>query len=242
MTLSCRGLRVAYGSVVALRDIDVEVADGKLTTVIGPNGAGKSTLLRTVSGLVHPAAGEILLDGTDVSRDAPERILARGVALVPEGRHVFPHLSVADNLRLGAFARRRDRGAVEERMDDAYERFPVLGRYAARAAGTLSGGEQQMLAIARAMMSRPRVLCLDEPSLGLAPKLVRGVLDMLRALCDEGTTVLLVEQFAYLALQAADTAYLLSNGAILRSGTGAELLADGEVRTSYLGIRERRAG
>jgi len=155
---------------------------------------------------------------------------------------VFPHLSVADNLRLGAFARRRDRALVDERMAGAFERFPVLGRYAGRPAGTLSGGEQQMLAIARAMMSAPRILCLDEPSLGLAPKLVRSVLEMLRELCDEGTTVLLVEQFAYLALQAADGAYLLSNGSILRRGTGAELLADSDVRASYLGIRERRAG
>jgi branched-chain amino acid transport system ATP-binding protein len=242
VSLRCRGLRVSYGSVVALRDVDVDVADGKLTTVIGPNGAGKTTLLRTVCGLVHPAAGEIVLDDEDVSRSSPERMLRRGVALVPEGRHVFPHLSVADNLRLGAFVQRRHHDVVDERMDEAFERFDVLGRYAGRAAGTLSGGEQQMLAIARAMMSRPRLLCLDEPSLGLAPKLVRGVLDMLRELCADGTTVLLVEQFAYLALQAADAAYLLSNGSIIRSGTGADLLADEEVRTSYLGIRERRAG
>ena len=242
MSLAARALRVSYGSVVALRDVDVDVPDGKLTTVIGPNGAGKTTLLKTVCGLEHPAAGRVDLDGDDVSRETPERMLARGVALVPEGRHVFPHLSVADNLRLGAFARRRDRALVDERMAGAFERFPVLGRYAARPAGTLSGGEQQMLAIARAMMSAPRTLCLDEPSLGLAPKLVRAVLEMLRELSDEGTTVLLVEQFAYLALQAADRAYLLSNGAILRHGTGAELLADEEVRSSYLGIRERRAG
>jgi len=242
VSLRCRGLRVSYGSVVALHDIDVDVPEGKLTTVIGPNGAGKTTLLRTVCGLVHPAAGEVVLDDMDVSRDTPERMLVRGVALVPEGRHVFPHLSVADNLRLGAFPQRRRHEVVDQRMDEAFARFPVLRRYADRAAGTLSGGEQQMLAIARAMMSAPRVLCLDEPSLGLAPKLVRSVLDMLRALCDEGTTVLLVEQFAYLALQAADYAYLLSSGAIARSGTGADLLADEEVRSSYLGIRERRAG
>lgn len=240
--LSCRKLDVTYGAVVALKSVDIEVPTGALTTVIGPNGAGKSTLLRAVAGLVRPTGGSILLDGEPITSATPETMLARGVALVPEGRHVFPHLSVRDNLVLGAFRDRRNSRTVADRLAFVFDRFPVLERYAMRAGGTLSGGEQQMLAISRAIMSSPRMLCLDEPSLGLAPKLVREVLAMLRTFADEGMTILLVEQFAYLALQAADRAYLLSNGDVVRAGTGAELMADDLVRTSYLGVSARRAG
>jgi branched-chain amino acid transport system ATP-binding protein len=240
--LECRSLHVNYGPVAALKGVDVEIPSGQLTVVIGPNGAGKTTLLRTISGLERPASGEVILDGQPMRGATPESMLARGVALVPEGRHVFPHLTVEDNMRLGAFADRGSRDLVRTRMHDAYAWFPVLEEYAERLAGTLSGGEQQMLAIARALMSGPSVLCLDEPSLGLAPKLVKRMLEMLTEMREAGATILLVEQFAFLALQAADHAYLLENGAVIRSGTGAELLADDLVRTSYLGTGAKRAG
>jgi ABC-type branched-subunit amino acid transport system ATPase component len=240
--VACRSLEVAYGRVTALKGIDVDVPAGQLTAVIGPNGAGKTTLLRTICGLERPVGGELLLNGEPVGSTSPEEMLSRGVSLVPEGRHVFPHLSVRDNLVLGAFAIRRSRATVNARMELTFEWFPVLRDYLERPAGTLSGGEQQMLAVARALMSQPSVLCLDEPSLGLAPKLVKHMLAMLGAMRDRGATILLVEQFAFLALQSADRAYLLENGAVVRSGTGADLLADDLVRESYLGIRVREAG
>ena len=234
--VSCRSLEVSYGHVVALKGVDIEVPARQLTTVIGPNGAGKTTLLKTICGLEHPSGGQLFIDGEPVGRTSPEEMLARGVALVPEGRHVFPHLSVRDNLELGAFVDRKDKATVKRRMEQAYGWFPLLEPYENRVAGTLSGGEQQMLAIARALMSDPWLLCLDEPSLGLAPKVVKQVLQMLRSMCDRGTTVLLVEQFAYLALQEADHAYLLENGSIGRSGSGVRLLSDEYVRASYLGV------
>jgi len=240
--VSTRGLEVVYGRVAALKGIDLDVGSGRITAVIGPNGAGKTTLLRTICGLERPAAGEVLIDDQRVESASPEAMLERGVALVPEGRHVFPHLTVRDNLRLGAFGQRRSRSIVSERIEYTFEWFPVLAEYMDRPAGTLSGGEQQMLAVARALMSQPRILCLDEPSLGLAPKLVKHMLGMLGQMRDRGATILLVEQFAYLALQAADDAYLLENGSIVRSGRSADLLADELVRESYLGMRVRRAG
>jgi branched-chain amino acid transport system ATP-binding protein len=240
--VDCRSLEVSYGNVVALKGVDIEVPARQLTAVIGPNGAGKTTLLRTICGLEHPSGGELVIGGEAIGRTSPEDMLSRGVALVPEGRHVFPHLSVRDNLELGAFLSRRDKDTVKRRMEQAYGWFPLLEPYENRVAGTLSGGEQQMLAIARALMSEPWLLCLDEPSLGLAPKVVKQVLSMLRSMCDRGTTVLLVEQFAYLALQAADHAYLLENGSIGRSGTGTELLGDEYVRSSYLGVGASRVG
>ena len=242
LAVRCRGLEVAYGRVTALKGIDVDVPAGKLTTVIGPNGAGKTTLLRTLCGLERPVAGTISIGNETIGTTTPEEMLRRGVALVPEGRHVFPHLTVVDNLRLGAFAQRRSRDVVQRRLDDVFEWFPELRAYLDRPAGTLSGGEQQMLAIGRALMSAPRILCLDEPSLGLAPKLVRRALEMLGRMRDSGVTILLVEQFAYLALQAADHAYLLENGTIVRAGSGADLARDDLVRTSYLGIKVQRAG
>ena len=235
--LRCTGLEVRYGEIVALRGVDVDVHTGKLTVVIGPNGAGKTTLLRTVCGLERPSSGTITLDGQTVEHATPERMLERGVALVPEGRHVFPHLSVRDNLVLGGFRLRKKRDEVEAAMRDVFEVFGVLDEYQERPAATLSGGEQQMLAIGRALMSRPSLLCLDEPSLGLAPIVVRDLLSLLRRLADAGVTVLLVEQFAFLALRSADEGYLLENGSIIRSGAAEELLADELVRSSYLGIK-----
>ncbi len=239
MKLSCSGLEVRYGPVIALRGVDIDVPEGELTVVIGPNGAGKTTFLRTVAGLETHAQGSLVLDGAHVEHASPESMLKRGVALVPEGRHVFPHLSVHDNLILGGFRFRRSRKEMDSALKDVYEWFPTLERFTDRIAGTLSGGEQQMLAIGRALMSRPTLLCLDEPSLGLAPIVVQKLLALLRRLCDEGVTVLLVEQFAYLALQAADHAYLLENGTIARSGTARQLLADKHVKTSYLGVQAK---
>jgi len=236
-SVACSQLEVKYGNVTALRGVDIEARAACLTTVIGPNGAGKTTLLRTICGLEIPSAGRVTINGSVVDKPTPERMLERGVALVPEGRHVFPHLSVRDNLLLGAFRWRRQNKVVDDAMADVYRWFPKLEGYAARPGATLSGGEQQMLAIGRALMSRPSVLCLDEPSLGLAPIVVRELLELLQRLCHDGVTVILVEQFAYLALQAADNAYLLENGSIVRSGLAASLLADDHVKSSYLGVR-----
>ena len=240
--IEIEGLSAGYGDVRVLWDVSLSVETGEIACIVGSNGAGKTTLLRTICGLERPRAGEVLVDGERIDRASPESMLERGIALVPEGRHVFPHLTVADNLRLGAFAVRRSRDVVAERMERAFEWFPVLRDYTDRLGGTLSGGEQQMLAIARALMSDPSVLCLDEPSLGLAPKVVQRMLEMLGEMRDHGVTILLVEQFAYLALRAADHGYLLENGLVVRSGTGAELLADDLVRDSYLGAKVRRAG
>ena len=237
--LACKGLQVAYGPVTALRGVDVEVGEGELTVVIGPNGAGKTTLLRTICGLATPAGGEITLDGSIVGRTTPEKMLRRGVAMVPEGRHVFPHLSVEDNLVLGAFRLRKDTAQVRRLMDSVLAWFPVLGDRRGQMAGTLSGGEQQMLAIGRALMSRPRLLCLDEPSLGLAPRVVKEMFVLLRQLREAGMTILLVEQFAFMALRAGDRGYLLENGVVVRGGSAADLLEDPFVRESYLGIRGR---
>jgi len=235
--MACRDLEVRYGAVVALRGVDLQIAEGGLTAVIGPNGAGKTTLLRTICGLERPSRGEVVLDGQPVGHSTPERMLGHGVVLVPEGRHVFPQLTVADNLRLGAFKLRRDRATVADRTARVYGRFPILAERRDQAAGTLSGGEQQMLAIGRALMSGPRILCLDEPSLGLAPKIVRNLFDLLTGLTDEGVTILLVEQFARLALAAATNAYLLESGHVTREGTGAAMAADVYVQESYLGGR-----
>jgi len=240
-TVACSKLEVRYGQVTALRGVDIEARAACLTTIIGPNGAGKTTLLRTICGLEIPTAGHVTINGSETDKPTPEKMLERGVALVPEGRHVFPHLSVRDNLVLGAFCWRRQRKVVDELLADVYRWFPKLEGYAGRPGGTLSGGEQQMLAIGRALMSRPNVLCLDEPSLGLAPIIVRELLALLRRMCDDGVTVILVEQFAYLALQAADDAYLLENGSIVRSGPARDLLADDHVKSSYLGLRPATA-
>jgi branched-chain amino acid transport system ATP-binding protein len=233
--LELRGIDVAYGSVMALRGVDLQVPARSLTTVIGPNGAGKTTLLRTIAGVLKPRAGEVVLDGELLGRRSPEMMLERGVAMVPEGRHVFPHLSVADNLLLGAFRFRRDAGRIRSRIDSVYEWFPVLRERRGQLAGTLSGGEQQMLAIGRALMSDPVLLLLDEPSLGLAPRVVRSMLELLRGLTADGVTVLLVEQFAYLALQAADHGCLLEGGVVVKAARAKDLLADPRVRRAYVG-------
>jgi branched-chain amino acid transport system ATP-binding protein len=235
--LEVRGLAAGYGRLEVLRDVSVSVGAGELVALIGANGAGKTTLLRAVSGLVRPTAGVVELDGRDVTRHPAERIAAAGLAHVPENRLVFPTLSVADNLALGGWTRRRtgraERVAQRER---ALELFPRLRNRLGQAAGTLSGGEQQMLAIARGLMARPRVVVLDEPSVGLAPRVIQEIFATLARLRDDdGLSILLVEQNARAALKVADRGYVMDRGAVTMSGAPAELLADERVHRAYLG-------
>ncbi len=230
------GLTVAYGAVVAIRDVSLEVDRGEIVAALGPNGAGKTTLLRTLAGALKPQHGSVTFDGEALTGLVPEAVVRRGVALVPEGRHVFANLTVQENLTIGGIAR-TDR--EELRADTArwLDRFPILGERAGQLAGTLSGGEQQQLAIARALMSRPRMLLLDEPSLGLAPIFVDRIFELIDELRAEGVTVLLVEQNVHRALEIADRAYVLSVGTVVASGPTAELV-EGELERSYLGISQ----
>jgi branched-chain amino acid transport system ATP-binding protein len=232
--LEVEELQVAYGPVRAVNGISFHVRPGELVALIGPNGAGKSSTLRAIARLVPSAGGDIRLYGTSISQAAAHTLPGRGLVLVPEGRRVFGELSVVDNLRLGAHTRgRRD---AAEQLDRSFALFPILRERARQAAGTLSGGEQQMLAIARAMMSSPRILLLDEPSLGLAPVVVRQVFDLLRELHARGVSILLVEQNARMALEVADRAYVLQTGRLVASGPGAVLAADEAIRHHYLGV------
>ena len=236
--LEVRGLSARYGAVAALRDVSLDVRAGELVALIGANGAGKSTLLRTIAGLMPPTAGRVALEGRDVTGQPPEAILRAGIALVPERRRVFADLTVLDNLELGGYALPRGgdfRRRLDAGVDEAYRLFPVLHRRRAQLAGTLSGGEQQMLAIGRALMSRPRLLLCDEPSLGLAPLIVQEIMRLLAALREAGTTILLVEQNARMALRAADRAYVLETGSVVLAGSGAELLDNDELKAAYLG-------
>jgi branched-chain amino acid transport system ATP-binding protein len=236
--LEVSGLSARYGPVHALRDVSLEVRAGELVALIGANGAGKSTLLRAIAGLLEPSAGRVTLDGQDVTGRAPETILRAGAALVPERRRIFGDLTVRDNLELGGYALPRGREfrrALEARLDTAYTLFPVLRQRSGQLAGTLSGGEQQMLAIGRALMSRPRLLLCDEPSLGLAPLVVQEIMKLLARLRETGTTILLVEQNARLALRFADRAYVLEVGRVALSGASADLLANDQLKAAYLG-------
>ncbi len=234
--LEARSLDAGYGHVAVLRDVSLSVAPGELVTVVGANGAGKSTLLKVLAGLVPARRGSVSLEGTDVTRQAAERRVAAGVALVPEGRRLFGPLTVAENLELGGYSRRREPGAAAaRRRDEVFALFPVLAERTGQPAATLSGGEQQMLAIGRALMSGPRMLLLDEPSLGLAPLVVREIFRALDALRASGVTVLLVEQDARLALKHADRGYVMRTGRIVLEGAAADLLEDDDVRLIYLG-------
>ena len=236
--LEVTGLSARYGAVAALRDVSLEVRAGELVALIGANGAGKTTLLRAIAGLVAPAAGRVTLDGRDVTGQAPEAMIRAGVALVPERRRVFAPLTVLDNLELGGYAlpRGRDfRSRLEAGVEEAYRLFPVLRRRRDQLAGTLSGGEQQMLAIGRALMTRPRLLLCDEPSLGLAPLVVAEIMRLLSTLREAGTTILLVEQNARMALRSADRAYVLEVGSVVLSGAAADLLEDDQLKAAYLG-------
>jgi branched-chain amino acid transport system ATP-binding protein len=232
--LDVRDLTVAYGAIQAVRGISFSVGQGQIVSLIGSNGAGKTTTLRTISGLLRPVSGEVLLDGEPIHRLPAHEILARGVAHSPEGRRLFARMTVEENLRLGAYTRRDESGVVAD-LERVYSMFPVLGERRRNKAGLFSGGEQQMLAIGRALMSRPKLLMLDEPSMGLSPIMTQRILDTVRELRDEGTTVLLVEQNALAALALSDHAYVIDLGRTTLSGTGSELLADPRVQEAYLG-------
>jgi branched-chain amino acid transport system ATP-binding protein len=231
--LALTGVHAHYGAIEALRGVELEVARGEIVALIGANGAGKSTLLMTICGNPRPSAGRILFDGADIAGLPTFEIVRRGIAQVPEGRRIFPRMTVLENLQMGAVA--ADATTVAAELERAFELFPVLAERRAQRGGTLSGGEQQMLAIARALMARPRLLLLDEPSLGLAPMIVKQIFQVIGAINRErGTTVLLVEQNAYHALRLAHRGYVMAQGRIVISGTGAQLLADPDVRAAYL--------
>lgn len=232
--LEADDLHVAYGPIAALSGVSVRVARGELVTVIGANGAGKSTLLRTLAGLIRPVAGKIRFDGKETAGLPTSAMVKRGLAMVPEGRHVFPDMTVSENLDLGAYYQ-RDAGAIRDDRARVLALFPILQEKLRVNAGRLSGGQQQMLAIGRALMSRPCLLLLDEPSLGLAPVIVQQLGTILRDLNRAGTTILLVEQNARMALRLADRGYILANGRIAGTGTGQELLMDPAVQRTYLG-------
>jgi branched-chain amino acid transport system ATP-binding protein len=231
--LEVRGLTSHYGRIQALAGIDLKVADGELVALVGANGAGKSTLLRAISG-VQPCSGKIIYNGSDIGAVSPERRVALGIVQVPEGRQVFGPLSVEDNLRLGAYTRTRAESDAE--LERVYAMFPTLKERRRQAAGVLSGGQQQMLAMGRGLMSKPRLLLLDEPSMGLAPRLVEEIFAKVRALKQAKTTIFLVDQNARAALAVADRGYVLETGRVVLAGTGAALLADGQVREAYLGM------
>ena len=235
--LKIKDLHVSYGGIKALRGVDLEVPDGKIVTLIGANGAGKSTTLRTISGLVKAESGSITYDGKELLGLSINKILEQGIAQSPEGRRVFPNLTVLENLKIGAYLR-KDRDGIEKDVRWIYELFPRLEERHWQPAGTLSGGEQQMLAVGRALMSRPKLLMMDEPSLGLAPLVVQGIFDIISTINQQGVTVLLIEQNANMALKIADYAYVLETGCITKSGTGAALLADESIKEAYLGKRK----
>ena len=232
--LSIEQLQVAYGGIRAVKGIDLNVEQGELVCLIGANGAGKTTTLRALTGLVRAASGAVLYDGTDITRMKPHEIARRGLALVPEGRGVFAQLTIEENLAMGAYAR-SDAAAVASDVDRAFTLFPRLKERRRQTAGTLSGGEQQMLAIARALMSRPKLLLLDEPSMGLAPLMVEKIFDVIRTIASEGVTLLLVEQNARLALEVSHRGYVLEGGLVTLSGEGKALLHDPRIREAYLG-------
>ncbi len=232
--LEIRNIVCTYGRIDALKGVTLSVGKGQLVALIGTNGAGKSTTLRAISGLVATRSGRIVFDGEDITAATPQKILARGIAHCPEGRRVFPHMSVEENLEMGTYLR-SDTAEIANDLARIFGEFPRLKERRKQVAGTLSGGEQQMLAIGRALMSGPRLILFDEPSLGLAPNIVDQTFDIIRGIRDAGTTVLLVEQNAFAALEMCDHAYLLEQGRVVLSGPGAELIENEHVRRAYLG-------
>ena len=232
--LEIKDLHVSYGGIQALRGVSLNVPDGKIVTLIGANGAGKSTLMRTISGLVKAQSGSILWNGQELLGKPIDQIVTSGIAMSPEGRRVFADLTVLENLKIGAYLR-KDKAETEKDLEWVYSLFPRLRERSWQSAGTLSGGEQQMLAVGRALMSKPKLLMLDEPSLGLAPIVVREIFDIIRTVNQQGITVLLNEQNANMALKVADYAYVLETGTLTLSGTGAELLTNEQVKAAYLG-------
>lgn len=230
--LKIEDLRVNYGGIEAVKGISFEVPKGEIVTLIGANGAGKSTTLRTVAGLVPPASGSISFLEDNITGLSPDRIVSKGITLVPEGRRVFPNLTVLENLKIGAYLRK---DLLEEDIRWIYDLFPRLKERSWQAAGTLSGGEQQMLAVGRALMSRPQLMMMDEPSLGLAPLVVKGIFEIIREVNRQGVTILLIEQNANMALHTANTAYVLETGRLTMQGSGEELLHNEDIKKAYLG-------
>jgi branched-chain amino acid transport system ATP-binding protein len=234
--LELRNVKTFYGNIQALRGISIKIAEGEIITLIGANGAGKSTTLMSICGVAPPRSGEILFMGQPIQEISPNKIVALGISQVPEGRRIFPRLSVTENLDMGAFLR-PDKDGVKKDIDYIFSLFPILAERRAQAGGTLSGGEQQMLAISRALMARPRLLLMDEPSLGLAPKIVRQIFDIIKKInVESNTTIFLVEQNANLALKVAHRGYVMETGRITLSDSAEKLLANDDVRKAYLGI------
>ena len=232
--LEVKNLSVHYGMIQAVRNVDFKVNEGEIVSLIGANGAGKSTILKTLSGLIHPSEGEIVYLGENIASTSAKKIVEKGLVQVPEGRHVFPGLTVKENLELGAFLR-KDKEAIQKDMEDVFERFPILKERKDQDAQTLSGGEQQMLAMGRALMSRPKLLLLDEPSMGLAPIFICEIFKIIQEIQKTGTTVLLIEQNAKMALSISNRAYVVETGSVVLSGTGQELLESDEIQKAYLG-------
>lgn len=233
--LKLNSIHTYYGNIQALKGIDLEVKEGEIIALLGSNGAGKTTTLSSISGITPPRQGQIFFDGQDITGQRPELIVARGLIQVPEGRHIFPGLTVLENLKMGAYLRRDKKGIAHD-LEYVMTLFPILATRGSQSGGTLSGGEQQMLAISRALMARPRMLLLDEPSLGLAPLIIRNIFEIIKQInLEHGTTILLVEQNANLALRLAHRAYILTTGAITLEGMADELMADEGIRKAYLG-------
>ena len=232
--LEVKNLSVHYVIIQAVRNVDFKVNEGEIVSLIGANGAGKSTILKTLSGLIHPSEGEIVYLGENIASTSAKKIVEKGLVQVPEGRHVFPGLTVKENLELGAFLR-KDKEEIQKDMEAVFERFPILKERKDQDAQTLSGGEQQMLAMGRALMSRPKLLLLDEPSMGLAPIFIREIFKIIQEIQKTGTTVLLIEQNAKMALSISNRAYVLETGSVVLSGTGQELLESDEIQKAYLG-------
>lgn len=233
--LEIKNLNVRFGGIRAVNDISLSVEQGKIITLIGANGAGKSTILRSIAGVIQPQSGEILFEGENILGLSPDKIVSRGITLVPEGRHVFPNLTVLENLKIGAYLRKDDYSADIEHV---YELFPRLKERNWQLAGTLSGGEQQMLAVGRALMAQPKLIMMDEPSLGLAPLVVRDIFEIIKTINRQGISVLLIEQNANMALKCCDMGYVIETGNITMAGTGAGLLADERVKEAYLGKKK----
>ena len=232
--LEVKNLSVHYGMIQAVRNVNFKVNEGEIVSLIGANGAGKSTILKTLSGLIHPSEGEIIYLGENIASTSAKKIVEKGLVQVPEGRHVFPGLTVKENLELGAFLR-KDKEEIQKDMEAVFERFPILKERKDQDAQTLSGGEQQMLAMGRALMRRPKLLFLDEPSMGLAPIFIREIFKIIQEIQKTGTTVLLIEQNAKMALSISNRAYVLETGSVVLSGTGQELLESDEIQKAYLG-------
>lgn len=232
--LEVKNLNVHYGVIHALKDVSIEVKEGEIVSLIGANGAGKTTLLQTISGLLKKTSGDILFLGNSLNKTSAKAIAKAGITQVPEGRHIFSGMSVYENLIMGAYLR-KDKEGIKADMQDIYERFPILEKRSSQDASTLSGGEQQMLAMGRALMARPKILLLDEPSMGLAPILVKEIFNIIRDINEKGTTVLLVEQNAKMALSIAHRAYVMETGKIVMTGSGAELVNSPEIQKAYLG-------